>query len=46
MNAIAGMTTIAKASLDNREKALDCLNKIEPNQYLLGLINDILDIQD
>lgn len=45
MNAIAGMTTIAKASLDNREKALDCLNKIErSNQYLLGLINDILEV--
>lgn len=45
MNAIAGMTTIAKTVLDNREKALDCLNKIEvSNQYLIGLINDILDM--
>ena len=38
MNAIAGMTTIAKTSLDHREKVLDCLNKIErSNQYLLAL---------
>lgn len=45
MNAIAGMTTIAKASIDDREKTLDCLNKIErSNQYLLGLINDILEV--
>ena len=45
MNAISGMTTIAKASLDNRKKTLDCLNKIErSNQYLLGLINDILEV--
>lgn len=45
MNAIAGMTTIAKTSLDHREKVLDCLNKIErSNQYLLGLINDILEV--
>lgn len=45
MNAIAGMTTIAKTVLDDRDKALDCLNKIEvSNQYLIGLINDILDM--
>lgn len=45
MNAIAGMTTIAKTVLDNKDKALDCLNKIEmSNQYLVGLINDILDM--
>lgn len=45
MNAISGMTTIAKNVLDNREKALDCLEKIESaNTYLLGLINDILDM--
>lgn len=45
MNAISGMTTIAKSVLDDREKALDCLEKIESaNGYLLGLINDILDM--
>lgn len=45
MNAITGMTTIAKTVLDDREKAMECLNKIEyANEYLLDLINDILDM--
>ena len=45
MNAIGGMTAIAKAVLDDKEKAMDCLNKIESaNEYLLTLINDILDM--
>lgn len=45
MNAISGMTSIAKTVLDSREKTLECLNKIESaNQYLLLLINDILDM--
>lgn len=45
MNAISGMTTIAKSVLDDRAKALDCLEKIESaNAYLLDLINDILDM--
>ena len=45
MNAISGMTTIAKSVLGDREKTLDCLEKIEAsNQYLLELINDILDM--
>ena len=45
MNAITGMTAIAKAVLDDRKKALDCLEKIESaNAYLLGLINDVLDM--
>ena len=45
MNAISGMTTIAKSVLSDREKTLDCLEKIESaNTYLLGLINDILDM--
>ena len=45
MNAISGMTTIAKSVLDDHSKALDCLEKIESaNTYLLGLINDILDM--
>lgn len=45
MNAISGMTTIAKSVLDDRKKALECLDKIESaNNYLLGLINDILDM--
>lgn len=45
MNAISGMTTIAKSVLDDRHKTLECLEKIESaNTYLLGLINDILDM--
>ncbi|MDO5602315.1 MAG: PAS domain-containing protein [Oscillospiraceae bacterium] len=45
MNVISGMTTIAESVLDDREKALDCLKKIESaNEYLLHLINDILDM--
>lgn len=45
MNAITGMTAIAKTVLDNKEKALDCLNKIESaNTYLLNLVNDVLDM--
>ena len=45
MNAISGMTTIAKSVLDNRAKTLECLEKIESaNGYLLSLINDILDM--
>lgn len=45
MNGIIGMTAIAKMSVDNREKLIDCLNKIDLSSgYLLGLINDILDM--
>lgn len=45
MNAIMGMTTIAKSVLGDTKKTADCLNKIEhANQYLLELINDILDM--
>lgn len=45
MNGIVGMTTIAKRSLDDRDRVLDCLNKIElSSRHLLGLINDVLDI--
>lgn len=45
MNAISGMTTIAKSVLDDQHKTMECLEKIESaNTYLLGLINDILDM--
>ncbi|EEO27832.2 ATP-binding protein [Oxalobacter paraformigenes] len=45
MNAISGMTTIAKSVLGDRERVMDCLDKIEQsNRYLLGLINDILEM--
>jgi signal transduction histidine kinase/DNA-binding response OmpR family regulator len=44
MNAIIGMTTIAKTSKDIEKKEY-CLNKIEDaSTHLLGVINDILDM--
>jgi signal transduction histidine kinase/CheY-like chemotaxis protein len=44
MNAIIGMTTIAKSSQDMAKKNY-CLSKIEEASiHLLGVINDILDI--
>ena len=45
MNAILGMTDIAKGHLDDKKKMLDCLNKISlSGKHLLGLINDVLDM--
>jgi len=44
MNAIMGMTTIAKSSDDPERKAY-CLDKIhDASHHLLGVINDILDM--
>jgi lactose/cellobiose-specific phosphotransferase system IIC component len=44
MNAIIGMTAIAKSSADE-EKRNYCLDKIEDaSKHLLGVINDILDM--
>ena len=45
MNAIIGMTDIAKNAVDDRDKVLECLTKIDSSaKFLLSLINDILDI--
>lgn len=45
MNAIIGMSAIARANLDDPEKISDCLNKIGISaKFLLSLINDILDM--
>lgn len=45
MNAIIGMTTIAAASIENRERVEDCLEKISySSKHLLMLINDVLDM--
>lgn len=45
MNAIIGMTSIALEAKNRPEKVADCLNKIEQSsQYLLRLINDVLDM--
>lgn len=45
MNGIIGMTQIARLSVDDKEKLLDCLKKIDlSSSYLLSLINDVLDM--
>ncbi|MDO4272466.1 MAG: ATP-binding protein [Eubacteriales bacterium] len=45
MNGIIGMVQIALQEGQKQERVLDCLQKIEnSSQYLLGLINDILDM--
>lgn len=45
MNAIIGMTTIAAASIDDRKKVENCLEKIGfSSKHLLMLINDVLDM--
>ena len=45
MNAVIGMTEIAKHHLDDSEYVEDCLNKVSiSGKHLLTLINDILDI--
>lgn len=45
MNAIIGMTAIASAHMDDRNKIQECLRKINlSSKHLLGLINDVLDM--
>ena len=45
MNGIIGMTAIALQKGQSQERVLDCLQKIQSSSdYLLGLINDILDM--
>lgn len=45
MNAIIGMTGIAIQEKQDSQKVEDCLHKIDSSsQYLLSLINDILDM--
>lgn len=45
MNAIMGMTALAKAHIDDKGKVADCLQKISiSSSHLLSLINDILDM--
>lgn len=45
MNAIVGMTAIAAANLDDRDRVQSCLRKISlSSKHLLGLINDVLDM--
>lgn len=45
MNGIIGMTAIALQQGQKKERVTDCLQKIQSSSnYLLGLINDILDM--
>ena len=45
MNAIIGMTAIAEAHIEDRERVSDSLNKIDSaSRHLLGLINEVLDM--
>ena len=45
MNAIMGLTSIAKTNINNTEKVEECLDKIiSSSNQLLGLINGVLDI--
>ena len=45
MNAIIGMTAIARANMSDPDKVADCLEKIDlSSRHLLALINDILDM--
>lgn len=45
MNAIAGMTEIADAHLEEPTRVRDCLQKIRlSSRHLLGLVNDVLDM--
>lgn len=45
MNAVIGMTKIASRHLDEPDKVMDCLKKIDMSgQLLVGLINDVLDM--
>lgn len=45
MNAIIGMTMIAKQNMDDLEKVKDCLEKIQlSGTHLLRLVNEVLDM--
>lgn len=45
MNAIMGMTTVAAMHLDDKERLIDCMNKITlSSRHLLALINNVLDM--
>lgn len=45
MNAIVGFTRIAKDYIDDRERVLDCLEKVDrTSEHLRRLINDVLDM--
>ena len=45
MNAIVGLTALAGANIDNKDRVIECLSKItKSSRHLLGLINEVLDM--
>ena len=45
MNAIVGLTAIAGANVESKDRVIECLGKItESSRHLLGLINEVLDM--
>lgn len=45
LNGIIGMTSIAKASLQNPDRVTNCLDKItSSSDHLMSLVNDVLDM--
>ena len=45
MNAIVGLTAIAGANIDNKDRVMECLCKItKSSRHLLGLVNEVLDM--
>lgn len=45
MNAISGFTAIAKKNIDDTEKVMDCLDKIDvSSSQLLSLVNQVLEM--
>ncbi len=45
LNSILGMAAIAQEHIDDRERVMDCMNKIEySGRHLLELINNVLDL--
>lgn len=45
LNGIIGMSTVATANINDKEKVSDCLSSISgASKHLLSLLNDILDI--
>ncbi len=44
MNAIMGMTTLAKVNIDDPDRIQECLQISASSSHLMSLINDILDM--
>ncbi len=45
LNSILGMAAIAQEHIDDRERVMDCMNKIEySGRHLLEIINNVLDL--